>query len=97
MGGAGFCLLRREVTLAAAPKSARLRVLADPHTYAKDCWMYENPTPVPTQLLGGSFLKYRLLVNGVLAAAGPLRPVEDDMMPWLIIEKHSRWPLADVQ
>ena len=79
MGGAGFCLLRREVTLSAPPKSARLRVIADPHTYAKEKWMGAKKQPVPTELLGGSFLKYRLVVNGALAGAGPLRPVEDEV------------------
>ena len=61
----GTCFCRRSFTLKEKPQSAKVYIAADPHIYkGNEHWM-----------LGNSFLKYRLFLNGKQFAAGPFRPI----------------------
>jgi len=78
IGGAGNAFCRREFRLSAAPLSATLKVVADPHTYAIHHWqMLPTPYKYEQWLVGGSFLKYRVFINGEMCAVGPFRAIED--------------------
>jgi len=78
IGGAGNAFCRHEFSLRSVPLSATLKVVADPHTYAIKHWQL-LPTEYKYEqwLVGGSFIKYRVFLNGDLAAVGPFRPLED--------------------
>jgi alpha-L-rhamnosidase len=78
IGGPGNAFCRHEFSLRATPISAILKVVADAHTYAIHHWQI-LPTPYKYEqwLVGGSFLKYRVFLNGSLSAVGPFRPLED--------------------
>lgn len=78
IGGAGNAFCRHEFSLGSAPISATLKVVADPHSYAIRHWQI-LPTPYKYEqwLVGGSFIKYRVFLNGALSAVGPFRPLED--------------------
>lgn len=78
IGGLGNAFCRQEFVLQARPSAATLRMVADPHSYAiKDWQILPSKFPYDNQLLGGSFVKYRVFLNGVLAAAGPFRSLQD--------------------
>ncbi|MFA6930080.1 MAG: family 78 glycoside hydrolase catalytic domain [Lentisphaeria bacterium] len=82
IGGAGNQLCRKEFSLLEKAGSAKIRIVADPHTYAKEYWQkLRNDGHDGGWLLGGSFLKYRIFVNGRLIGAGPARPVDDGIPP----------------
>ena len=67
IGGNGNCFCRKSFELNQSPKSAKVYIVADPHTYkGNGHWMLEN-----------SFLKYRLFLNEKQFAAGPFRPISD--------------------
>ncbi len=74
LGGAGNMFCRREFQLERPVAAATLRIVADPHSYAWPQWM-EQPGGVHNWLLAGSFLKYRIFLNGTPVGAGPMRPV----------------------
>lgn len=78
IGGPGNAFCRHEFTLGAPIRSATLKVVADPHSYAIVHWQI-LPTPYKYEqwLVGGSFVKYRVFVNNALAAVGPFRALED--------------------
>lgn len=78
IAGAGNVLSRIEFTLDTAPVSAKIWIVADPHSYAKEYWQrFRNDGHDGNWLLGGSFLKYRIFINGRLIGAGPARPLND--------------------
>jgi len=78
IGGPGNTFCRQEFFLASLPRAATLRVVADPHSYAITDWqILPSKYPYDNQLLGGSFVKYRVFLNGVLVAAGPFRSLQD--------------------
>lgn len=78
IGGPGQAFCRHEFILPAPVKSATLRIIADPHTYAIHHWqLLPAPYKYEQWLVGGSFIKYRLYANGTLAAIGPFRPITD--------------------
>ena len=79
IGGAGNRFCRRTFVLTEKPVSGRLQVWADPHSYARDFWMCKPDDCGVTWLLGGSFLKYRLWLNGEAVGAGPFRSVGPGM------------------
>ena len=92
LSSCGNTLNRKIFHLEDLPSSARLRLVADPHHYARECWMKTADNPdAGNWLLGGSFLKYRVFVNGRLAGAGPFRAIHDgncvvhtfDLLPFL--------------
>ncbi len=71
-----FC--RREFALRGTPARATLRVLADPHSYAIKHWqILPSKHPYDNWLVGGSFLKFRVFLNGTQVAVGPFRPLQD--------------------
>jgi alpha-L-rhamnosidase len=76
IGGPGNAFCRQTFHLAAPAATARLLILADPHSYAWDHWMQGKDT-LRNLLLGGSFIKYRIFVNGRRAGAGPFRSIVD--------------------
>lgn len=78
IGGAGQAFCRHEFRLPAQPVSARLKVVADPHTYAICHWqLLPSKYKYEQWLVGGSFVKYRIYANGKPAAIGPFRPIDD--------------------
>jgi len=78
IGGPGNAFCRREFFAASRPRSATLRIVADPHSYAIKHWqILDSRFQHENWLVGGSFVKYRVFVNGTLAAVGPFRPLED--------------------
>lgn len=78
IGGAGNAFLRRKFVLAEPLISARLYVIADLHSYAKPyCMRLDNTGNEGNWLLGGSFIKYRIWINGIQIGVGPFRPVVD--------------------
>lgn len=78
IGGPGQCFCRHEFSLPAPVRSATLRVIADPHTYAIHHWqLLPSKYKYEQWLVGGSFIKYRIFANGTLAALGPFRPITD--------------------
>lgn len=81
LGGAGYWFIRGQIKLKEPVKQAIISIVADVHSYARDNWMSDGSEKAisKTQLLGGSFLKYRLFVNGQAVGAGPLRPVDNDI------------------
>ncbi len=80
IGGPGNVFVRRDIYLGATPVSAKLHIVADPHSYANEFWMKARCNNGGTNwLLGGSFLKYRIWINGVQIGAGPFRPVDDSI------------------
>ena len=92
LGGPGNTLNRKTFTLPRRPRSATLRITADTHHYAREYWMKTADNPDPGNwLLGGSFLKFRIFVNGALAGAGPFRAIRNgncvvhnfDLLPFL--------------
>ncbi len=91
IGGAGNAFCRHEFSLSARPRSATLKIVADPHTYAIEHWQI-LPSPYKYEMwqLGGSFLKYRVFVNGALAAVGPFRPLEDGTP---VVQQYDLTPL----
>ncbi len=76
IGGTGNTFCRHVFTTKEKISSARMLILADPHSYAWDYWMKGNGI-LRNLLLGGSFIKYRIFVNGRQAGAGPFRPIVD--------------------
>ena len=72
--GPGNVFCRHVFTVEKKIAWARLLILADPHSYAKDRWMQHVEGNL---LLGGSFIKYRLFVNGLRIGAGPFRSIVD--------------------
>jgi hypothetical protein len=78
IGGAGNAFCRREFCVNGQPRLATLRVLADPHSYAIKHWqILPSEFPYDNWLVGGSFLKFRVFLNGTAVAAGPFRAIED--------------------
>ena len=78
IGGPGNAFCRTEFFSRARPRSAILRVVADPHSYAITHWQIRHTHfQHENWLVGGSFLKYRIFINGAPAAAGPFRPLVD--------------------
>ena len=78
IGGPGHAFCRREFVLDGCPKRAVLRIVADPHSYAIGLWqVLPSKHPYDNWLVGGSFLKYRVYLNGIPVAVGPFRPLED--------------------
>lgn len=76
IGGSGYYFLRKDFYI---DKCARhfqgfLFVLAEPHTYARETWMDDHPGK-RTMLLGNSFIKYKVWVNGELVGLGPFRSI----------------------
>jgi len=77
IGGCGNTLNRKSFNLARKPIGAQLKIVADSHTFAWEGWMKpENPVS-RNWLLGGSFIKYRIFVNGKAIGIGPFRSVND--------------------
>lgn len=55
-----------------------MRVLADPHSYAIKHWqILPSKYPYDNWLVGGSFLKFRVFLNGAAVAVGPFRSIKD--------------------
>lgn len=78
IAGPGNILSRLQFTCPESVKSAKLWIVADPHSYAKEYWQkLRDDNHNGGWLLGSSFLKYRLYLNGKTIGAGPFRPVED--------------------
>lgn len=78
IGGPGNVFCRHEFSLRAKISSATLRIVADPHTYAIHHWqLLPSKYKYEQWLVGGSFIKYRVFLNGDLAAVGPFRPLKD--------------------
>jgi len=78
IGGLGNAFCRKEFSISLPPHAATLKVVADPHSYAIKHWqIIPSKYPYDNQLLGGSFIKYRVFLNGVLVAAGPFRSLQD--------------------
>jgi Bacterial alpha-L-rhamnosidase 6 hairpin glycosidase domain/Bacterial alpha-L-rhamnosidase C-terminal domain/Bacterial alpha-L-rhamnosidase concanavalin-like domain len=78
IAGAANVLSRTEFSLPDAICSAKIWIVADPHSYAKEYWQkFRNDGNDGDWLLGGSFLKYRIFVNGSLIGVGPARPIND--------------------
>lgn len=76
--GTGNILSRTEFSLPSKICSAKIWIVADPHSYAKEYWQkFRNDGSDGDWLLGGSFLKYRIFVNGNLIGVGPVRPIND--------------------
>jgi len=80
IGGAGNAFCRHVFTAEGKIESARLLILTDPHSYASQYWQNTNGDLEPEGwFLGGSFLKYRLFVNGRQIGAGPVRSIKDNV------------------
>lgn len=78
IGGPGNVFCRQEFEVDDRPNQGTLNVLADPHSYAITHWQsLPSKYPYDNWLVGGSFLKYRVFINGVLAAVGPFRSIKD--------------------
>ncbi len=76
IGGPGNTLNRQSFAVRKPLAAAWLTIVADRHHYARESWMLSPESQDPGNwLLGGSFLKYRIFVNGVLAGAGPFRAI----------------------
>ena len=76
IGGSGNTFCRQTFHVEVPVASARLWIMADPHSYAWDCWM-RGKGILRNLLIGGSFIKYRIFVNGRRAGAGPFRSLID--------------------
>jgi alpha-L-rhamnosidase len=80
IGGCGNAFCRHVFTATEKIESARLAILADPHSYAIQYWQNNNgDLEAGGWFLGGSFLKYRLFVNGRQIGAGPVRSIKDNV------------------
>lgn len=78
IGGPGNAFCRAEFQVAGQPSSAVLRVLSDPHSYAIKHWqILPSEYPYDNWLVGGSFLKFRVFLNGAAVGVGPFRAIED--------------------
>ena len=78
IGGPGNAFCRKEFQVEVRPRRAILRVLADPHTYAIRHWqILPSKYPYDNWLVGGSFLKFRVFINGKQVAVGPFRSLQD--------------------
>lgn len=75
IGGAGNAFCRKVFSIEKKLKSAVITMTADSHSYAYGAWMHTGAEH--NWLLAGSWLKYRLFVNGSMAGAGPARPIVD--------------------
>ena len=75
IGGVGNSFCRKSFSIDRTVAEAILTVAADPHTYLWPSWMEVEHEH--NWLLAGSFLKYRVFLNGAPAAVGPFRPVRD--------------------
>ncbi len=77
LGGPGHTLNRKLFEIDKPLKKATVAIVADPHTYARESWMRVPGEPDSGNwLLGGSFFKYRVFVNGELAGVGPFRSIQ---------------------
>jgi Bacterial alpha-L-rhamnosidase 6 hairpin glycosidase domain/Bacterial alpha-L-rhamnosidase concanavalin-like domain/Bacterial alpha-L-rhamnosidase C-terminal domain len=76
IAGAGNVLSRKEFELKKELKNSSLFIMSDPHSYARDYWQFIGGKH-NHWLLGGSFIKYRIFLNGKLCAVGPLRTIID--------------------
>lgn len=79
IGGAGNVFLRKQFQLERLPYCARVYVIADTHSYSREYWMKSEASSghEGNWLLGGSFIKYRLSINGRLIGIGPFRAIKD--------------------
>ena len=78
IGGPGNAFCRKEFHADGRLGKALLRVLADPHSYAIHHWqILPSKYPYDNWLVGGSFLKFRVFLNGAQVAVGPFRALED--------------------
>lgn len=78
IGGPGQAFCRTEFAADRPVRKAILKVLADPHSYAIHHWqILPQPYPYDNWLVGGSFLKYRVFLNGEQVGAGPFRSLTD--------------------
>ena len=75
IGGVGNSFCRKSFSIDRTVAEAILTVAADPHTYLWPSWMEVEHEH--NWLLAGSFLKYRVFLNGAPAAVGPFRPVRN--------------------
>ncbi len=82
IGGPGPILLRREFQIDSSfpPHSAYIFIITDPHSYANECWqrLSETDSMPGNWLLGGSYVKHRIWVNGHFAGLGSPRQIKDD-------------------
>lgn len=77
IGGAGNTFLRKKFKLSELPCRAMMHIIADAHSYSMEYWMKEADSGnEEIWLLGGSFIKYRLFINGRQIGAGPFRSVK---------------------
>jgi alpha-L-rhamnosidase len=77
IGGAGNVFCRKRFTLDAEIKAAHVWIIADAHSYLNEFYHRTEDDDSPFNwLLGGSFLKYRMFVNGEQVGAGPVRSIE---------------------
>ncbi len=80
LGGAGNTLCRREFTLPTNASEVTIHILADPHSYARHSWLpLRGDGNDGNWLLGGSYIKFRLFLDGELLGLGPFRPLRDGM------------------
>ncbi len=78
IGGPGNVFCRQEFSISARPCAGILRMVSDPHSYAiRDWQILPSRYPYDHQMVGGSFVKYRVFLNGLLVAVGPFRSLED--------------------
>ena len=78
LGGSGNMLCRKEFSLPAKAKVVTIRLTADPHSYARHSWLpLRGDGNDGNWLLGGSFVKFRLFLDGELLGLGPFRPLQD--------------------
>lgn len=78
LGGSGNMFCRKEFTIPADAKSITIKLAADPHSYARYSWLpFRGDGNDGNWLLGGSFIKFRLFLDGELLGLGPFRPLQD--------------------
>lgn len=76
IGGHGNKFCRRVFHLPRRVVSAVVKITADPHSYAMESWQLP-PDGDANNLLGGSFIKFRLFLDGRLLGIGPFRAIVD--------------------
>ena len=76
MSAAGNHYLRKNFILA-APRQLSLKITGEPHTYQKSCCQkLRKDGHDGNWLMGGSFIKFRIWLDGRYVGCGPLRAVE---------------------
>lgn len=72
IGGPGNKFCRRTFHLPRRTVTAVIKIVSDPHSYSREFW---QPGGDGNGLLGGSFIKFRLFLDGRLLGIGPFRSI----------------------